>query len=220
MSSQCEHANKIAGTLILGGANVNAQDEFGTSALMVASKMGKYRLVKELCTSGAEVDAKDKYRRTAMHHAARYGHELVCIALNDEGANADARDWNGWTPLMMASRWGHVNVVSFLIREGVLVNTRERKTGKSSLMIAAERGHATVIQQLLEVEDLDSHIRDIHGAKAINLLAGAATTNSRLASAVEDHMNGIVDKEARIAAGNASSSDDDLSDFMDSDDGL
>ena len=210
VSSERENSSAIAGKLILGGCDVNVQDASGTSALMIAARLGKYRMVKRLCNAGADVEAADRHKRTAMHHAARYGHQLVCVALVDNISDVDVRDRNGWTPLMYASRWNRTSVAEYLIDQGALVNVRERKEGKSALSFAAERAHRKIVKLLLRNDDTDSHLRDIYGKKPLDLVPDAASNNLALASALEEHMEKCDD-------GGLIQSSSDSSDFDDYD---
>ena len=76
--------NALAGT---HGANVDAVDEFGMTALMLAAQNGHTDTVNALAgTHGANVDAVDECGMTALMRAACSGHTDHC-----ERAGRDAR---------------------------------------------------------------------------------------------------------------------------------
>ena len=56
--------------LINAGANIDAKDSSGRTALHLAAKEGKVEAVVELIKAGANIDAEDDSRSTALHLAA------------------------------------------------------------------------------------------------------------------------------------------------------
>ena len=92
--------------LLDDGADPNAQDEFGNSALMVAAvnnnpPMGKYTAVVEaLLAAGANPDVQHQiFRHTALMSAVTNGDLPTIKALLAGGANRDLRDMRGRTAL-------------------------------------------------------------------------------------------------------------------------
>lgn len=67
--------------LLKHGAEVNARDPSGMTALMVAARAGRDDLVQILLDAGADVTAKDIFDRTALDWAERSGHEKVATRL-------------------------------------------------------------------------------------------------------------------------------------------
>lgn len=59
--------------LIHKGANVNAQNESGKTAIMLAAFAGKLNIIKELRTNGASYDLKDRAGCTVLHYAVDGG---------------------------------------------------------------------------------------------------------------------------------------------------
>uniref|UniRef100_UPI0026312A47 ankyrin repeat domain-containing protein n=1 Tax=uncultured Brachyspira sp. TaxID=221953 RepID=UPI0026312A47 len=55
-------------------ADINAKDNDGKTALMLASSNGDLEVVKLLIDKGADVNAKDDYNRTALMLASYNGH--------------------------------------------------------------------------------------------------------------------------------------------------
>lgn len=79
-------ADSTTKTLLDKGANVNATDDKGVTALMLASRNGRHEIVKDLVERGAEINFKDKDGVTALMLASRGGHREVKKLLQRAGA--------------------------------------------------------------------------------------------------------------------------------------
>jgi hypothetical protein len=102
--------------LIERGGSVNWRDEFGWTALMVASYWngheGCVRLLLE--AEAIEVNAKDNTDRTALHLAAIYGRLAIAKRLLEEGADPTLRNKYGDTAIDYAREYGKSEVVALL----------------------------------------------------------------------------------------------------------
>jgi len=75
-----------------GGADVNAKDDYGDIALVIAA-VGEYvEIVRELLERGADVNAKDDDGDTALICAAYEGHVEVVRELLERGADVNIND--------------------------------------------------------------------------------------------------------------------------------
>ena len=95
---------------------INQQNAFGESALMMAAFMGRLDLVKRLIN-----DKKAEFSHpgwTPLHYAATNGHLDIVRFLLDKGAYVDPESPNQTTALMMAVRGGHIHVVKELLDRG------------------------------------------------------------------------------------------------------
>ena len=101
--------------LIAAGANVNAVDKNGYTALMWAASYiqsaGADRIVADLISAGADVDMCDDEGRTALMISAWWSHAKTVTALIAAGANVDAHDHDGNTALMLAAREGNTESI-------------------------------------------------------------------------------------------------------------
>lgn len=71
---------------LAGGANANARDNNGWTALMTAAWNGHAVIVETLVTAGADVNARYKDGRTARVLAASKGHAGIVKILAKAGA--------------------------------------------------------------------------------------------------------------------------------------
>lgn len=78
--------------LLDSGANVNAKNEDGETALHLAARWNIYELVKCLADHGADVNAKDCYGDSVLHIAARWGDLKVIQCLVEHGADVNAKN--------------------------------------------------------------------------------------------------------------------------------
>ena len=131
---------------LLRGTDVEAKNDNGLTALMLASSKGHLEIVRLLIEAGANVNAKrDDW--TALMSASRNGHAQVVRLLVDAGADVNTKGSDGWTPLMLASWEGHLEVVRLLVDAGADVNTKG-SDGWTALMWASLKGHLEVVRLL------------------------------------------------------------------------
>lgn len=88
--------------LIIAGANVNATNRNGTTALMWASHFGEYELSLLLINSGANVNWKNLSGTTPLMDAAVGGNPLIVKLLLEKGALINAVSEYGNTALKIA----------------------------------------------------------------------------------------------------------------------
>jgi len=104
--------------LLAAGADVNAQDPVGMTALAIAAGQGHPRNVDLLLGSDAAVDARDTDGWTALMYAAQVGNEAIVRSLIAAGANVDVANTDGDTPLSLAREGGYEKVVKLLTGSG------------------------------------------------------------------------------------------------------
>jgi uncharacterized protein len=128
---------------IRNGADVNAQDSDGRTALLNAA-LGYPRLkvIDALLKAGADVNAKDISGITALiwavHPVGASNPDVVSLLLK-AGADVNAKDGTGTTALMEALRHveaSNLEVVSLLLKAGADVNAKDN-TGATALMEAS-----------------------------------------------------------------------------------
>lgn len=106
---------------ILQGANINARDALGTSALMLACDLNYFDLVSLFISKNANLDLSNQFGLTALHYAVqRRDIRVVRILLNsnDDGIEkrVNKKDEKGNTPLHYAVESGNLDIVDFLLK--------------------------------------------------------------------------------------------------------
>ena len=137
--------------LLREGADVNAAQGDGMTALHWASLEGDRAMAEVLLYAGASVSAMTRLGDyTPLHLAAQGGHDQVVTALLKAGADANARTATGAaTPLHFAAGAGSVEAVNALLDAGALVDEPERQWGHTPLMWAAEANRVDAVSALL-----------------------------------------------------------------------
>jgi ankyrin repeat protein len=101
--------------LLEEGANINATDGLGRTAVMAATYNNKVDTVKALIQNGADINIRDNNLENVLLHAGAKGLlEIVKLAI-DAGADTKLTNRFGGTALIPASERGHVEVVKELL---------------------------------------------------------------------------------------------------------
>ena len=136
-------------TLLLTGADVNAAQVDGTTALHWAAYHDDAEMIGLLVRAGANVNAANRYGASALAEACTNGNAAIVKLLLESGADANTRMKAGETALMLAARSGNAETVKALLAHGAALDRRER-LGQTALMWAAAEGHAEVVRTLIE----------------------------------------------------------------------
>ena len=145
----------VLGALLQHGADVNAAEADGTTALHWASYRDDGDSADVLIRAGAKVNAANDLGATPLWTASLNGSEAMVRRLLVAGANPDAALLAGETPLMVASRAGKPAVIEQLLAKGANVNAHGAR-GQTALMWAVSQKHADAVKVLL------AHGADIH----------------------------------------------------------
>ena len=129
-----------------GGANVDAVDEDGQTALHYAAATGSVGCVRVLLQAGAGVDVKQSLGLTPAHWAAHKGHCEVLGLLMEFGAKVGSVANEGATALHLAANRGHLSAAKLLLEKGARKNGRAAWDGVEGTPteMAKSKGHARV----------------------------------------------------------------------------
>jgi ankyrin repeat protein len=135
--------------LIAAGADVNAAEADGTTALHWAVRVGAAPLVEQLLGAGAAANAANRYGVTPLQLAAENGDARLIHLLLDKGADLNAVLPEGETVLMTAARTGAVEALQVLLERGAAIDARENWYGESALIWATVEDHADAVRTLV-----------------------------------------------------------------------
>jgi ankyrin repeat protein len=115
--------------LLDAGADVNAAESFGNTALAISVywQYHNLELFDLLIKAGADVDTHKEPNPTPLCYAAQNGLSEVARILVRAGADCNARDSKGRTPLMFAARKGDINLVKELLQAGADRRVQDHK---------------------------------------------------------------------------------------------
>ncbi len=169
------------GVLLLPEWNTGVRRD-GYSELLLEVQNSDVPAVARLLSNGADPNEGVRYQDSPLLCAVTKGDPAIVEALLEHGANVNIRNEQGVTPLMTASLKGDLETVNLLVSKGAKINQRDAITGlhtiyprtgsinwpgeqMTPLMLAASRGHQTVVEALLNA-GADPHLRDKAGKNA------------------------------------------------------
>ena len=137
----------ILQTLVKQGADINVQNQNGTTPLISAAKNQQGGALSILLSNGAAVELTDHGGYTAMCYAAWRG--LLINTLLEHKANVNVKSSFGFTPLLLATEEGHCNVVLELLEHGADINGYNRYRN-TALHYAVNSGNTEMVAILLD----------------------------------------------------------------------
>jgi ankyrin repeat protein len=123
-ASEYNYLEKVK-QLLEEGADVNAKDDFGKTALMWACEYGYKEIAELLIEKGADLNAQDKYGLTALIYATKWSQKEVVKLLLEKGADMNIKDKDGRTALWYA----------FLIEDEEIIELLKSYETKTKKMI-------------------------------------------------------------------------------------
>ena len=139
--------------LLRSGADVNAPQSDGVTAMHWAAENGDAALARVLVYAGANVGPltrNDAY--TPLHMAARGGHAEVIGLLVEAGADpAAATSSTGVTAMHLAAKAGSGEAIRTLAGAGADVNARDHRWGQTPLIFAAGFNRLLAVNTLVEL---------------------------------------------------------------------
>lgn len=157
--------------LLKDGANINAKDGLGRTAVMAATYANKVETVKVLIQNGADINIRDNQLNNVLLYSGAEGSlEIVKLAI-DAGADTKLTNRYGGTALIPASERGHVDVVEELLNHSDIDVNHINKLHWTALLEAVILGnggekHQRIVQLLVD-HGADVNIGDSEGITPI-----------------------------------------------------
>lgn len=140
----------IVDLLLAAGADINAVDENGRSALLRSIVNGRLTMAQKLIEAGADVTLRSRVGTTALMAAARQGNlRLYQHIVRKGGLEEDTNNY-GESMLMYAAMGGHCELIRHLVSNGADIKAQagDRAT---ALHYAIEGGHYDAAKLLLQL---------------------------------------------------------------------
>ena len=137
--------------LLREGADVNAAQGDGMTALHWAAEIGDAEMAAMLTYAGANLEAVTRIGDyTPLHLAARAGSAVVLVRLLEAGADPSATSSSGGsTALHFAAASGSGAAITALLDHGADVDALEGQWGQTPLVFAASLGRTAAVKMLL-----------------------------------------------------------------------
>lgn len=151
---------ELAERFVAAGADVNARDRFGNTALNIAARMGHKDVISLLIGQGSDVVKPNLAGSTPLLRAVESDRRRAAKLLLEAGADPNTGNLKGIQPLTAAAFNGNDRLVTLLLEHGADPAHADR-TGKTAIIYAAGKGFTGVVERLLEagvtVDLTDSH---------------------------------------------------------------
>ncbi|KAM5361234.1 hypothetical protein ACJZ2D_013250 [Fusarium nematophilum] len=131
------------------GADLNAQDADGRTALHIAMRMNRGSIFRLLLDLGAQVDIPDNSGVTVFHEACKLGNRVYVQRLLENNAAIDCKDNGRQTALVYVVQGRHAGLAKMLLGTGVDINSAD-KLGFMVLMLAVQVCDKKLVMILLE----------------------------------------------------------------------
>lgn len=129
------------------GANIEAIDSEGYTALIYSCAYGYQDIAELLISKGANINSF-KNDVNPMFAAVNNDNTDVIQILLDAGSDINCTDSEGYTPLMFAAQEGYTNSVSYLLSHGAKIDI-ENNAGHTATSIATQNNHNDVVDILI-----------------------------------------------------------------------
>lgn len=195
VDAEANAANEqVIKSLLEGKANVDAQEQEGTSSLMWASVKNNPPAVALMIAANASVDLGNLSGMTSLMWASQKGNAQVVQLLVEAQADVNGKDPHGWNALMWvchddsngiddkppadadadavaaemkAKQAKEVTVANILLENAADLDSSNFE-GQTALHIAAKAGKGDLVRVLLEL-GADVNATDKQGLTAVNL---------------------------------------------------
>lgn len=156
--------------LLSRGAGIDARDEAGRTALLIATHGNRIEVARALIEAGADVNAKDRINDSPYLYAGARGYLEILKMTLAHGAALKSTNRYGGTALIPAAERGHVDTVRTLIEVGVDVD-HVNNLGWTALLEAIILGtggerHRQIVELLVKA-GADINLADREGVKPL-----------------------------------------------------
>ena len=162
--------------------NLNYLDSNNNTALILAIRLGRTEIFKNLVDKGADINVTTSRNYTPLIIAACHGKIEIVKILVDKGSNLDFVDNDGDTALMTATYHGQIEIVKILVDKGANLDFVDRN--KDSALISAVRMNRTEIVKFLVDKGANIDLINKNGNTA--LLLATQINNSEIIKILTD----------------------------------
>ncbi|KAI7798397.1 transient receptor potential cation channel [Triplophysa rosa] len=168
IAARVKDGERVAEMLLKSGADVNAEQENGETALHVAARHGSLQVMRALIQEGGDVTWTSKVGENPLHVAAHHCHahvvEEILNYLSNERSRQEAQlcvrqgNQDGETPLHLAAELQRdavhqtdedVDIIRILMEHHADITAVTKRSGETPLHYSARVGNTAVLQEML-----------------------------------------------------------------------
>jgi uncharacterized protein len=138
---------KVVQTLLDRGANVDARDEYGFTALTMAISVRQPKIIEMLLAHHADPNARNEINMPPLTWALMLRQTAIADILLKAGADPNARDRDDLPPIYLAILDDEADAVRALLAHGADPNAKYRNY--PVFRTAVEQGNASIVTMLL-----------------------------------------------------------------------
>jgi ankyrin repeat protein len=186
-------------TLLRDGADVNAAQGDGMTALHWSALNGDLKTLNVLLYAGATVESLTRVGAySPLHLASSRGHGAVIARLLEAGCKPNPVTTTGVQPLHLAAQAGNPEGVKALLDRGADMNARDLTHGRTPLIFAASQGRVEAMKLLI--------------AKGADAKLATTVIDYRARSAADNQSRQARDRIVAATTGRATNSNINLND--------
>jgi len=156
-------------SLIALGANVNARDYPGLTALMYGVIAGDVGIINTLLLNGADINAVDYSGTSVLMHAILADQKAFVLEMMPWFTSVNHKDQSGYSAMVYAAQNGDLEILEALLQAGAIID-QKTDMGTTPLMHAASFGNFFAVD-FLAFHGADVNIQAKDKSTAMHLAA-------------------------------------------------
>ncbi len=141
--------------LLCGGADINSQDNYGSTPLMWAADKNNKEMAQLLLKYNPDVNIQNSEGHTSLMYAAQQNNKEIASLLLEKGADINIQNSYGESALILAAHKNNKKVLQLLLKSNPNLNIQDCD-GRTALMRAAVANNKEIVDLLSSMSTITS----------------------------------------------------------------